>query len=74
MCVSNHMHTTHGGHRYEIEKETTELGIHFDGVCWIIDCVKEGMRMSLIQLEGVCQNRLVTFNIHDNINRRNEKR
>ena len=74
------MHTRHGGHRYEIENETSELGIHFAGCgldqleLQIIDCVKEGMEMALIQLEGLWQNRLATFNIHGNINLRNEMR
>ena len=38
----------------------------------IIDCVKEGRDMALIQLEGVWQNRLATFNNNNNI--RNELR
>ena len=40
----------------------------------IIDCVKEGRDMALIQLEGVWQNRLATFRVHNNINIRNELR
>ena len=74
----NYMHTRHGGHRSEIENETSELGVHF-AACGIenlklqiIDCVQEGKDMALIQLEGVWQNRLATFKVHENINIRNE--
>ena len=38
----------------------------------IIDCVKVGEDMALIQLEGVWQNRLATFKAHGNINIRDE--
>ena len=76
----NHMHTRHSGHRREIEDLSTELGVHF-AECGlenlqlqIIDCVKEGRDMALIQLEGVWQNRLATFRVHNNINIRNELR
>ena len=37
----------------------------------IIDCVREGEHMALIQLEGVWQNWLATFRAHGNINIRN---
>ena len=72
------MHERHGGHRNEIENETTELGKHFN-LCGInnlslqiIDSVKEGEDEALLHLEGVWQNRLATFKIHDNINIRDE--
>ena len=74
------MHTRHGGHRTEIENESSELGTHFAGCgldqlqLQIIDCVKEGRDMALLQLEGVWQTRLATFNIHGNINIRSELR
>ena len=76
----NHMHTRHGGHRYEIDNQTSELGVHFTECgleqleLQIIDCVKVGMDMALIQLEGVWQTRLATFQVHGNINIRNELR
>ena len=76
----NYMHVRHGGHREEVENRSTELGEHF-AVCGmenlklqIIDCVREGEHMALIQLEGVWQNRLATFRAHGNINIRNEMR
>ena len=40
----------------------------------IIDCVKEGELEALDILEGYWQNMLATFQIHDNINVRNEWR
>jgi hypothetical protein len=74
----NTMHVRHGGHRSEIENESTELGQHFS-TCGmenlhlqIIDCVREGEDLALIQLEGVWQNRLATFKANGNINIRNE--
>ena len=76
----NHMHTRYGGYRYEIDIETSELGVHFSKCgmeqleLQIIDCVKDGMDMALIQLEGVWQTRLATFKLHGNINVRNELR
>ena len=76
----NYMHTRHGGHRREIEDLSTELVVHFAecGIenleLQIIDCVKEGRDMALIQLEGVWQNHLVTFRVYNNINIRNELR
>ena len=61
-----------------MENKTTELGEHF-ATCGmenlqlqIIDCVKVGEDMALIQLEGVWQNRLATFKAHGNINIRDE--
>ena len=68
------MHVRHGGHRDEVEIRSTEMGEHF-ATCkmdnlklQIIDCVKEGEDLALIQLEGVWQNRLATFKAHVNIN------
>ena len=74
------MHTRHTGHRQEIENQSSELGIHcascgLDNLeVQIIDCVQDGKDMALIQLEGVWQNRLATFQVHRNINIRNELR
>ena len=74
------MHTRHGGHRYEIDNQTSQLGFHFTECgleqleLQIIDCVKVGRDMALIQLEGVWQTRLATFQVHGNINIRNELR
>ena len=52
----------------------TELGVHF-AACGIekqiIDCVREEEDLALIQVEGVWQNRLATFQAHENINIRN---
>ena len=64
-----------------MENETTELGENF-ATCGgkeamslqIIDCVKEGELEALDILEGYWQNMLATFQIHDNINFRNEWR
>ena len=76
----NFMHVRHSGHRQEIENESTELGEHYSRCGYenlslqIIDCVKEGEDLALIHLEGVWQNRLATFQVHDNINIRNELR
>ena len=76
----NHMHVRHCGHRDEVENRTSELGEHFANCgmenfkLQIIDCVKEGEDIALIQLEGVWQNRLATFKAHGNINIRDEMR
>ena len=74
------MHVRHCGHRSEIDNESSELGVHFS-TCGleqlslqIIDCVCEGEDLALLQLEGVWQNRLATFQAHGNINIRNEMR
>ena len=73
----NFMHVRHSGHRQEIENESTELGEHYSRCGYenlslqIIDCVKEGEDLALIHLEGVG---LATFQVHDNINIRNELR
>ena len=76
----NYIHTRHCGHRSEIENESSELGMHF-AACGlenlqlqVIDCVKEGEDMALLQLEGIWQNRLATFKANGNINLRNEMR
>ena len=74
----NFMHVRHGGHRQEIENLSTELGQHFSRCGYqnlslqIIDCVRNGEDLALIQLEGVWQNRLATFQVHGNLNIRNE--
>ena len=76
----NYMHVRHCGHRQEIENNSSELGQHFNNCGYdnlslqIIDCVKDGEDSALIQLEGVWQNRLATFQVHGNINIRNELR
>ena len=45
----------------------------YDGLSLqIIDCVRVGEDLALIQLEGVWQNRLATFQAHGNISIRNE--
>ena len=79
--TSTAMHTRHTGHRNEVENESTELGEHFatcggntSMILQIIDCVKEGEHEALDVLEGYWQNMLATFQIHDNINIRNEWR
>ena len=67
-----------GGHRQEIENQSSELGKHFARCGYdnlslqIIDCVREGEDLALIQLEGVWQNRLATFQVHGNLNIRDE--
>ena len=76
----NCMHVRHGGHRQEIENGSSELGRHFARCGYenlrlqIIDCVKEGEDLALLHLEGVWQNRLATFQVHGNINIRDEMR
>ena len=72
------MPTRHGGPRQEIENQSSELGIHFANCgldnleLQIIDCVQELMDMALVQLKGVGQNCLATFQVHGHINIRNE--
>ena len=73
------MHLRHGGHRSEVENESSELGEHFArcGIgsmsLQIIDCVKYGEDEALAVLEGYWQNLLATFQANDsNINIRNE--
>ena len=76
----NCMHVRHGGHRQEIDNRSSELGIHFaqcgyqNFTLQIIDCVRVGEDLALIQLEGVWQNRLATFHVHGNLNIRDEMR
>ena len=84
MLTNNKAVTTqlsrHGGHRQEIENSSSELGRHFARCGYdslslqIIDCVREGEDLALIHLEGVWQNRLATFQVHGNINIRDEMR
>ena len=63
-----------------IEIGSSELGRHFARCGYdnlslqIIDCVKEGEDLALLHLEGVWQNRLATFQVHGNINIRDEMR
>ena len=74
------MHIGQAGHRQEIENLSSELGCHFSKCGYphfalqIIDCVRPGEDMALLQLEGVWQNRLAVFQAHNNINIRNELR
>ena len=61
----------HGGPRQEIQNLSSELGQHFSRCGYqnlslqIIDCVRDGEDRALIQLEGVWQNRLVNFQVHE---------
>ena len=70
----NFMHVRHSGHRQEIDNVSSELGCHFSKCGYtnlslqIIDCVREGEDLALIQLEGIWQNRLAVFQVHGNIN------
>ena len=73
------MHLRHGGHRQEVQNESSELGRHFaqcGGIesmsVQIIDCVKPGEEAALRYLEGIWQNRLATFVQNNNINVRDE--
>ena len=74
------MHVRHCGHRQELENSSSELGQHFRNCGYnnlslqIIDCVKTSEDLALIQLEGVWQNRLASFQVHGNINIRKELR
>ena len=78
--TTQHIHIRHGGHRSEVENESSELGEHFvacGGVenmeIQIIDCVKEGEEEALTVCEGYWQNKLATLTAHGgNINIRNE--
>ena len=76
----NCMHVRHGGHRQEIDNRSSELGIHFaqcgyqNFTLQIIDCVRVGEDLALIQLEGVWQNILAMFHVHGNLNIRDEMR
>ena len=76
----NCVHVRHRGHRQEIGNRSSELGKHFAQCGYekfslqIIDCVREGEDLALIQLEGGWQNRLATFYVHGNLNIRDEMR
>ena len=74
------MHARHGGHRQEILNGSTAVGRHF-AACGlenmqiqIIDFVKEGEHMALLNSEGYWQNILATFVENVNINVRDEIR
>ena len=74
------MHVRHSGHRQEIVNGTTAVGRHFASCglenmnIQIIDSVKEGQHMALLNLEGYWQNILATFVENGNINIRDELR
>ena len=74
------MHVRHGGHRAEIQEQSTPLGRHFNEcgvgnmVIQMIDCVKDGEEEGLRCLEGFGQNMLACFVAHGNINIMNEMR
>ena len=74
------MHVRHGGHRQEIMNSSTAVGKHFASCglenmqIQIIDSVKEGEIMALLNLEGYWQNILATFVENGNINIRDELR
>ena len=74
------MHARHSGHRQEIVNGTTAVGRHFASCglenmkIQIIDSVKEGQHMALLNLEGYWQNTLATFVENGNINIRDELR
>ena len=70
------MHVRHGGHRQDILNKTTAMGRHFASCglenmqIQIIDAVKEGEHMALLNLKGYQQNMLaiivesMTFVLH----------
>ena len=75
------MHTRHVGHAQEVGEESTPLGRHFalhglnNMTVQMIDCIQEGREdaeEALRCLEGVWQHRLATFEVHGNINSRDE--
>ena len=75
------MHTRHVGHAHEVREESTPLGRHFalhglnNMTVQMIDCIQEGREdaeEALRCLEGVWQHRLATFEVHGNINSRDE--
>lgn len=74
------MHVRHGGHRQEIMNSSTAVGKHFASCglenmqIQIIDSVREGETMALLNLEGYWQNILATFVENGNINIRDELR
>ena len=68
----------HASHRTEIKNKSTPLGRHFS-YCGLenfslqlIDCVKQGENDALEVLEGFWSHRLATFQVHGNINKRDE--
>ena len=72
------MNLRHNGYRQEIKMENTPLGKHF-ARCGIehfslqlIDCVRQGEEEALLILEGFWQHRLAVFEVHGQINKRNE--
>ena len=74
------MHVRHCGHHQEIQNQRTTVGRHF-ALCGlenmeihIVDSVKEGEHMALLNLEGFWQNKLATFVENGNINIRDEFR
>ena len=68
----------HAGHRTDIRNQTSPLGRHFSqcGIenfsLQIIDTVREGEVDALELVEGIWSHRLMTFQVHGNINVRNE--
>ena len=77
--TTQYMHLRHGGHRSEVDNESSELGEHYahcgmDNMSiLIIDCVRQGEDETLSILEGYWQNLLATFQANNsNINIRNE--
>ena len=68
------MHVRHGGHRQEILNSSTPVGKHFASCglknkkIKIIDSVKDGEIMALLNLEGYWQNIRATFVENRNIN------
>ena len=72
------MSLRHNGHRTEVSKRSSPLGIHFAdcGIenfsLQIIDCVNEGEEDALRILEGFWTHRLATFKIHGNLNTADE--
>ena len=68
----------HSAHKTEIKEKSTPLGRHFAecGIqhfsLQIIDTVKEGERDALEILEGFWTHRLATFEVHGNLNKKDE--
>ena len=68
----------HAGHRTDIRNQSSPLGRHFSqcGIehfsLQIIDTVREGEVDALELVEGIWSHRLMTFQVHGNINVRNE--
>lgn len=72
------MASRHSSHKTEIKDKSTPLGRHFSqcGIehfsLQIIDCVKEGEQDALEILEGFWMHKLATFQVHGNLNKRDE--